>query len=562
MATSITIEAWKNQTVVQRTSSYAVLLLPLIYLFFGIDQYALLNENEGRYAEIAREMLERGDFIIPHLNGLPYLEKPPLLYYLTVLSFKLFGVTDVAARLVPISASLLAIGTLAWFGRAVGRPLAGLIAAFVLGSSLGFVLLGNVQMTDSLYNALWCSALLVAYVGLTQPSQQLMSLAYALLALAVLAKGLVTLVLFYMVLIPLAWIAREQPANIWLKRLFAPWPLLLFALIAVPWHVAAALTLKEFSWFYFINEHVYRFTGQRMPRDYFAGGTPLFYVPRLIFLFFPWSIVMLAAVIKHDIVIDPSDRRLTWFAWLLAGVPTAFFAISSSKADYYVMVALPGMALVLAQALTRSWQRSQQHVMTCVVLGIFGAAFGVWQSWIFAPPGLSSFMPWHILPAAPVALAWSVLAGAAALLFRLNRPILGWLAVGLMFLPMKVALLNALQSKEPHYSTRDMASYIKQHHAVAPVMLYRDYELLSSLTFHLERIVPVVDSTSPDLWFGKQLGTVPHQFPSSSELVTTGRGFFLVVPDRRQQELTASPLVAKLSLITRIGNASLYRYTP
>ncbi|MBB5017081.1 4-amino-4-deoxy-L-arabinose transferase-like glycosyltransferase [Chitinivorax tropicus] len=562
MATSMTIESWEDQSFAQRAISYAVFLLPIIYLFFGIDQYALLNENEGRYAEIAREMLASGNFIIPHLNGLPYLEKPPLLYYLTTLSFSLFGVNDIAARLVPISASLLAVGTLAWFGRAVGRPLAGLIAAFVLGSSLGFVLLGNVQMTDSLYNALWSSALLVAYVGLTRPSSKLMAISYALLALAVLAKGLVTLVLFYMVLFPLAWLSRDVTPSQWLKRLFAPWPIVVFAVIAVPWHIAAALSLKEFSWFYFINEHVYRFTGQRMPKDYYAGGTPLFYVPRLIFLFFPWSIIMLIALIKRQITIDQTDRRLTWFAWLLAGIPTAFFAISSSKADYYVMVALPGIALVLAQSLARNWQRSQTFILSSIILCVFGAAFGAWQSWIFAPEGLSSFMPWQLLPSSPVALAWSVLGGAAALLFWLKRPLFAWLAIGLMFLPLKITLVDALQAKEPHVSAQNLAGYIKRHHSTVPVMLYRDYELLSSLPFHLEQTIPVVDSVSPDLWFGQQLGTVPSQFPLSTDLIQSNRGFLLVVPDRRLQEMAASPLAPKLSLVTQIGDARLYRFTP
>lgn len=546
-----------------------MLLLPLFYLLLGIDQYSLLNENEGRYAEIAREMLARGDFIIPHLNGLPYLEKPPLLYYLTALSFSIFGINDVAARLVPIGASMLSLFTLVWFGRAIGRPLAGLFAALALGSSLGFVLLGNVLMTDALYNALLCSALLVAYVGLIGAERRLLCIAYGLLALAVLAKGLVALVLFYLVLLPMALFPHAQGRMRWLRRLFSLWPLLVFAALALPWHIAAALKMPEFSWFYFINEHVYRFTGQRMPHDYFSGGSPFFYVPRLIFLFFPWSIVALAALLKFNIKsktegghIDRADRHLSIFASLLAGVPACFFALSSSKADYYVMVALPGIALLLGLTLAKTWRARWTHLRLCLVLALFGLAFSAWQSWIYAPAGSSSFMPWEIVPAMPVAISWLVLTLAAATLFWCRRQGLAWLVIGMMFLPLKLTLLNALQSQEEEHSAHALAQYLVKNDAADNVMLYRDYELLSSLPFHLGHTIPVVDSLSPDLWFGKQLGRMPSQFPSAQSAAQATRSFILVVPIRRERELAASGLNSKLLALTQIGNTRLYRFTP
>ncbi|MGB7481046.1 MAG: phospholipid carrier-dependent glycosyltransferase, partial [Burkholderiaceae bacterium] len=322
----------------------------------GLGSYGLLNNNEGLYAEIPREMLASGDWrqwIIPHLNGLPYMEKPPLLYWLTALSFALFGISEWSARLVPACSALACVALLLWFGRHAGHARAARLAALMFSTGFGVFAMSRALMFDMLLTALLTAALMLAWRRVTENRPRLLRWAYAWLALALLAKGFVALILFGLVALAFDFAASRSVRDFigGLGKWFEWRALAVFAAIALPWHLAASLVEPAFAWFYFINEHVLRFLGRREPHDYY-GGAWWYYLPRMLLYLFPWSLLLPCLLARRQQAADGDSllSRFLLLAWLL---PLAFFSISSAKANYYLVAVMPFAALHLALAVER-----------------------------------------------------------------------------------------------------------------------------------------------------------------------------------------------------------------
>lgn len=289
------------------------------FVLLGLGGYALLDNNEGLYAAIPREMLASSDWrwwIIPHLNGLPYMEKPPLLYWLTALSFAVFGVSEWSARLVPALSSLSCVALLLWFGRHIGRPQAGRLAALIFVSCIGVTVMSRVLMFDMLLTVLLTAALMHAWLYFRYGEKSSLRWAYGLLALAVLAKGLVAVILMTVIVTSFALLNARSVAEFFqlLKRWLDPLAIAIFIAIAAPWHVAASLVEPAFSWFYFVNEHVLRFLSKRTPHDYY-GGPWWYYLPRMAIYLFPWVLFMLCLFAKK-VAADADNRRLRRFLFL------------------------------------------------------------------------------------------------------------------------------------------------------------------------------------------------------------------------------------------------------
>ena len=170
-------------------------LVGLVLFFYRLGVPGLMDPDEGRYAEIAREFFVRRDWLIPHLNLLPYLEKPPLVYWLTALGFKVFGYTEAAARL-PSAVSALGGVFLAYgLGRALWGPGPGVLGALVLASAAGYVALGRILTLDMTFALFLNLGIGLGYLALSRGQDRLWLWAYLALALAVLTKGPVALVL-------------------------------------------------------------------------------------------------------------------------------------------------------------------------------------------------------------------------------------------------------------------------------------------------------------------------------------------------------------------------------
>ncbi len=328
-----------------RPSLYVLLAILLsISFYLGLGFYGLLNNNEGLYAEIAWETLADGHHVIPYLNGVPYIEKPPLLYWLVALSFKIFGKSVFAARFVPATFGMLVCLSLLWFGQALKRPLWGFLSAIILSSFLGFVIFSRMVFFDGVLTAFLTWALLSFYKFYKEGQKGFVRIFFVCSALAALAKGLVALILLGLVVLIFLGVQRNLK---FIGKILDPLGIALFLVIFTPWHVMASLQEADFAWFYFINEHVLRFLSKREPHDYY-GGPIYYYLPRLAGYMIPWTL-LLPFFLRKAYYKKENPLQAFLLVWFL--VFLFFFSLSQAKANYYMMTGLPPLALGIASFL-------------------------------------------------------------------------------------------------------------------------------------------------------------------------------------------------------------------
>ncbi|RLA88166.1 MAG: hypothetical protein DRG58_08810 [Deltaproteobacteria bacterium] len=337
-----------------------VLLLALAagLLFFRLGVPGLMDPDEGRYAEIAREMWVRGDWITPYLNQVKYLEKPPLVYWLTSLSLAALGKTETAARLVPALCALG--GTLAVYGlgRVMFDPKAAVMAATVLLTSIGYVIMGRLLTLDMPLTCFLTWGIGLAYLALSRDRRAYLPWAYLSLALALLTKGLVALVLPGLIFG--AWALARRDGQM-LLRLWHLRGLLILLLVGLPWFVLVSLDNPEFLKYFFFQEHLERYL-----TSYSHHGEPVYYFVGILALgLLPWSFLLpwgLGQSLRPKILIDRQD---TLFLWLWAGVVLLFFSLSRAKLAPYILPALPPLALLLGKALNGAEQGSDPALNSC-----------------------------------------------------------------------------------------------------------------------------------------------------------------------------------------------------
>jgi 4-amino-4-deoxy-L-arabinose transferase-like glycosyltransferase len=330
--------------------------LGLFFLyFFGLARTGLVGPDEPRYAAIGRAMAATGDWITPRLWGQPWFEKPALLYWMTAAGFKLGLGPDWAPRL-PVA--LMSVAFLIYFFAVLRREFgerAAYYSCAILATSAGWLVYSHVAITDLPMSAAFAAAML-AILSISEPRASASSLfAGVLLGLAVLAKGLVPLVLF----IPALWFLRHRIRD--LAILFAA-----AALVAAPWYILVTLRngrpfLEEFFW----KQHFDRFVSGTL-----LHGRPIwFYVPILLAGLFPW-IPMLVLLFSRRLY---RDRRtqflLVWFAWGFV-----FFSASRNKLPGYLLPLLPAVAALIGIAAAETSSRS---VKMMALLGASAALLGL-----------------------------------------------------------------------------------------------------------------------------------------------------------------------------------------
>src|ERR1700736_310204 len=277
-----------------RAASCWALAVVFVAVYFGsLYSPPLLDDADSTHAEAAREMFVSGDYVTLHVNGVRYLEKAPLPYWLVAFCYRIFGVNESAARL-PMALSVLLLGVLGvvWGRRAFGER-AGIYAGLMVYTSAGVFLFTRVLIPDVLLSLLIAASLYFFLTALESSGQAWRwYAAYACMALGVLTKGLIALAFpggaaFLYLAVTGVW-------RRWREFRLAS-GLVLFLLIAAPWHILAGLRNTGgqgghgFFWFYFVNEHFLRFLGKRYPRDYNKLPSYLYWTLHLVWLF-PWSL--------------------------------------------------------------------------------------------------------------------------------------------------------------------------------------------------------------------------------------------------------------------------------
>lgn len=330
-----------------------IIVLVLIYalLWFGTLNYRhLIPSDEGRYAEIAREMLVTGDWVTPRYNGYKYFEKPPLQIWATATAFHVFGIGDWQARLWTALTGFLTIVFVGFTGARIYKPRAGWLAAIALASSPMWVIGGHVNSLDmglsAFLVAALCSLLLAQTADKSSGTRHWMWACWAFMALATLSKGLIGIVIPGMVFAVYAITAWDWSI---FKRLHIISGTVLFLAITAPWFVLVAGRNPEFLEFFFIHEHLQRFTQTAHSRT----GPIYYFIPLLLIGFLPW-VAQIPGAIKQ--AWDERNRQFS-SGWLLVcwfTVIFGFFSISQSKLPGYIIPIFPALALLVGNRLDRN----------------------------------------------------------------------------------------------------------------------------------------------------------------------------------------------------------------
>jgi 4-amino-4-deoxy-L-arabinose transferase-like glycosyltransferase len=332
-----------------------VKLLAVIFAFalvwFGtLDYRKLVKPDEGRYAEIAREMALSGNWVTPRLNDIKYFEKPPLQYWMTAAAYEAFGTNEWTARLWPALTGFFGI-LLAWFtGHRLFGPNAGLLAAATLASSLLYLAMGHINTLD-MGLAFFLEGAVFAFMLAQEGNRRWMLLAWVALALAVLSKGIVALVLTGGTIVLYSLLTRDWSP--WRRFEFAR-GLPIFLLIAAPWFIEVSLANPEFPRFFFIHEHFERFLTTVHRRVEPAW----FFIPILLLGALPWTTMALASLAQawpRRAMPEFQSRR---FLLLWCVVVFGFFSASGSKLPSYILPLFPALALLLGDSLNRISRRA------------------------------------------------------------------------------------------------------------------------------------------------------------------------------------------------------------
>ncbi len=317
----------------------AIVALSLAVCMFHLGSYGLWEPDEARYAEIAREMLQSGNWIVPHLNYVAYVEKPPLLYWLTTLSFWIFGVSEFAARLpAALSAMVGILATYFFTLRAFGRRHA-ILAAAILATTPLYALMAQVLTTDMMLTAFVTITTFALYLH-WQEGGRWCWIAYVAMGLAVMSKGPVGAAL--PILSMLIWLALNREWRGAIKRFRAVPGLLLTLLIAAPWFVAMTIRAPGFFDFYFVGEHLRRV----FETDYSHSEAFYFYIPVLAIGLLPWSLLV-PFLTWRAVPRNPARS----FCVVAAGVTVVAFSCASAKLIPYILPAVPPLAVLIADGL-------------------------------------------------------------------------------------------------------------------------------------------------------------------------------------------------------------------
>ena len=558
-------------------------------VFFGgiLSPPSLMDDVDAVQAQIARNMLESGDWVTARLNGIAYLEKAPLIYWMMATSFQVFGIHDWAAR-IPIALSAV---LLCWLTTRIGAwafsPRAGLWAGLTLSTCAGLflftrILIPDVTLTLAITLAMWSF-----FRAIEEPRTWRWPLAFwASLGAGFLLKGLIALLFpAGAALLYLAFTRQLTSGDTW-RRLRPVSGIALCLAIGAPWVVLATLRnppyfdltprsepgqYHGFFWFFFLNEHLFRFLNMRHPRDYNTVPRLWFWLFHLLWLF-PWS-AYLPAVIQLGF--RPRDRagkmRLLALCWI--GFLLAFFTFSTTQ-EYYSMPCYPALALLLGAAMAEEgvWIRRGTRLLGVVAVVLAVLLGGIlWSVRGMAAPGdisraltlnpeaytlslghmkdlTASAFAYLRLPVAAAAAAFAIgaigawrLAGTRALA-----------AVVVMMVLFLHAARGAMVVFDPYLSSRPLAEALRKS-PPGQVIFDNQYYTFSSVFFYAGARGFLLNGRVNNLEYGSYAPGAPTVFIDDAEFQRLWRKperFYLLV------EGPAMPRLEKL-----VGKEALYQVT-
>lgn len=519
----------------------AVLLLAITAAIYAgsAGVVPLLDDADSSYAEVAREMNARGDWMTPYMNGVRYLEKPPLFYWMIASSYKLLRMENAFSARLPIAIAVMAlVYTTFLIGRRLYGWREGFTGGLALATSLGFFLFTRIILPEAILTFL-ISFIILFFVRWVQDGQKRSDLLFMYFGagLAILAKGLIGFlfpagIIFFILVFSGRW--KD------IFRLVSLPGILLMLAVAVPWHIVVGTRNPGFYWFYFINEHVLRFLGKRFPRDY--GTVPLipFWLLHLVWIF-PWSLYFIT-VLKpsrfRSLLNENKLGALVALSWILTIL--MFFSFSS-RLEYYTVPAFPGFALLAGRQFIQQWDEKRKTIG--YILTGLGVTFGVVltavavivsayasEGWLKLNdnPDLYRYFFGHLFDLTPesllaLRLPMIVAAGAFALLFPIHvfvkkievKAISLAVAVGVFFVAANIAFLVF----SPRLTSKGIADKIaRDYGANADVIIDGEFSEAASIVFYLRRPVVLVNGRTTTLEYGSRYPDNPPVFIDTPEM--------------------------------------------
>jgi len=560
-----------------------------------------MDDVDAVHGQISRTMLSSGDWVTMRLDGVVYLEKAPLVYWLIAIFYKIFGVHDWAAR-IPIA--LAAIG-LAWLTAAFGTwafgKRAGFYAGLCMATCIGIflftrILIPDVMLTFTTALAMWA---FLRALDVEEPHPRVWaSVLAASLGTGLLLKSLISVVFPCAAAIIYLLCTRELFSKETWKRLHVFSGTAIVLLIAAPWHVLATLrnppyfafTLHSgpgqyhgFLWFYFINEQLLRFLNLRYPRDYNTVPRLYFWLLHLVWLF-PWSVYFPAIAKLSFKPVDRAGRtRLLALCW--TGFVLVFFTFSTTQ-EYYSMPCYPAFALLLGCAMAAEgvWIRRGTRILSAIAgtaaLVAIGILFyvrnvsvsGDISQALTSHPAVYSLALGHIEDLTMSSFAYlrfplfvAAIAFLTGSLGTLRAPgQRAFVAAALMMVIFFHAARLALVVFDPYFSSRPLAEALLKS-PDGTLIVNHHYYTFSSVFFYTNRSAFLLNGRFQNLEYGAYAPGVPDVFIDDSEFenkwVEPGR-YYLLATDSSVGRLEGLVGRSQLALVAESGGKSLFTNHP
>jgi 4-amino-4-deoxy-L-arabinose transferase-like glycosyltransferase len=469
------------------------LLLAAVCAFFflwGLSSIGLIGADEPRYAQVAREMLSRHDWITPVLGGSPWLEKPPLYYWQAMIAYKIFGVSDWAARLPSAVDGFALVFAVYWFLRRF-RSGFELDGAMMLASSAGIVGYARAASMDLPLAATFTIAMLAWYAWFESGSRGYLAAFYGFLALAMLAKGPVAPALAVVIIAIFIFAAAERSAQlarktIVQKTLWLP-GILLFCALGLPWYMMVQLRNPQFFHEFIIEHNLARFS-----TNLYHHPEPFwYYAPVTLLGWVPWSVFVAAACEWAARRLRNRDAdNLGAFLLIWIAVTVVFFSISQSKLPGYILPAIPPGIVLLSQYVRARFGSKPRPAMTALHATLAGAL--VFSALMIPYLVLKHRIPWNITVIAPLILSVTIAAAVFVSLRKHGYPNLRFITLVPAVLAVGIAVRQGAPSLDATLSARPAAAALQKfdpdHLPLAVFLVSRETEF--GLQFYRNQAFP------------------------------------------------------------------------